>query len=46
VTTAEEKELMKELKVLDKVLMDLRDDLRYGENLSRISEELAAVKNA
>ena len=45
-TTTEEKELMKELKVLDKVLMDLRDDLRYGKNLSRISEELAAVKNA
>jgi ABC-type lipoprotein export system ATPase subunit len=45
-TTAEEKELMKELKVLDKVLMDLRDDLRYGKNLSRISDELAAVKNA
>ena len=45
-TTAEEKELMQELKVLDKVLTDLRDDLRYGKNLSRISDELAAVKNS
>ena len=44
-TTAEEKELMKELKVLDKVMTDLREDLRYGKNLSRISDELAAVKN-
>jgi ABC-type lipoprotein export system ATPase subunit len=45
-TTAEEKELMKELKVLDKVMTDLREDLRYGKNLSRISDELAAVKTA
>jgi len=45
-TTAEEKELMKELKVLDKVLTDLREDLRYGKNLSRISDELALVKNS
>jgi ABC-type lipoprotein export system ATPase subunit len=45
-TTAEEKELMQELKVLDKVMTDLREDLRYGKNLSRISDELAAVKNA
>ncbi|PUU94556.1 MAG: ABC transporter [Halanaerobium sp.] len=45
-TTAEEKELMQELKVLDKVLTDLRDDLRYGKNLSRISEELAEIKSA
>jgi ABC-type lipoprotein export system ATPase subunit len=43
-TTAEEKELMQELKVLDKVMTDLREDLRYGKNLSRISDELAAVK--
>jgi ABC-type lipoprotein export system ATPase subunit len=45
-TTAEEKELMQELKILDNVLTDLREDLRYGKNLSRISDELAAVKNA
>jgi ABC-type lipoprotein export system ATPase subunit len=45
-TTAEEKELMQELKVLDKVMTDLREDLRYGKNLSRISDELTAVKNA
>jgi ABC-type lipoprotein export system ATPase subunit len=45
-TTAEEKELMKELKVLDKVMTDLREDLRYGKNLSRINDELAAVKTA
>jgi ABC-type lipoprotein export system ATPase subunit len=45
-TTAEEKELMQELKVLDKVMTDLREDLRYGKNLSRISDELAAVKTA
>ncbi|PTX16686.1 ABC-type lipoprotein export system, ATPase component [Halanaerobium congolense] len=45
-TTAEEKELMQELKVLDKVMTDLREDLRYGKNLSRINDELAAVKNA
>ena len=45
-TTEEEKELMRELKVLDKVLTDLREDLRYGKNLSRISDELAAVKSA
>ena len=44
-TTAEEKDLMQELKVLDKVMTDLRDDLRYGNNLSRISDELAEVKN-
>jgi len=31
---------------LDKVLTDLRDDLRYGKNLSRISEELAEIKSA
>ncbi len=45
-TTAEEKELMQELKLLDNVLTDLREDLRYGKNLSRISDELALVKNA
>jgi len=45
-TTDEEKELMKELKVLDKVLTDLREDLRYGKNLSKISNELAEVKTA
>ncbi|TDO94422.1 ABC-type lipoprotein export system ATPase subunit [Halanaerobium saccharolyticum] len=45
-TTGEEKELMKELKVLDKVMTDLRDDLRYGNNLSRISDELAEIKTA
>ncbi|MGM0499263.1 MAG: ATP-binding cassette domain-containing protein [Bacillota bacterium] len=45
ITTAEEKKLMKELKVLDNVLTDLREDLRYGKNLSPLSDELAAVKN-
>ncbi|RAK08424.1 ATP-binding cassette domain-containing protein [Halanaerobium saccharolyticum] len=45
-TTVEEKELMQELKVLDKVMTDLRDDLRYGNNLSRISDELAEIKTA
>lgn len=44
-TTAEEKDLMQELKVLDKLLTNLRDDLRYGKNLSQISDELAAVKS-
>jgi ABC-type lipoprotein export system ATPase subunit len=42
-TSAEEKKLMKELKVLDKVLTDLREDLRYGNRLSRIKDELLAV---
>ncbi|MGM0548665.1 MAG: ATP-binding cassette domain-containing protein [Bacillota bacterium] len=45
-TSTAEKELMQELKVLDKVMTDLRDDLRYGNNLSKISEELSALKNA
>ncbi|MFW6000852.1 MAG: ATP-binding cassette domain-containing protein [Halanaerobium sp.] len=42
-TSAEEKELMKELKVLDKVMTDLREDLRYGNRLSRIKDELLTV---
>lgn len=42
-TSSEEKKLMKELKVLDKVLTDLREDLRYGNKLSRIKDELLAV---
>lgn len=42
-TSSEEKKLMKELKVLDKVLTDLREDLRYGSKLSRIKDELLAV---
>jgi ABC-type lipoprotein export system ATPase subunit len=42
-TSPEEKKLMKELKVLDKVLTDLREDLRYGNKLSRIKDELLAV---
>src|SRR6056297_601159 len=42
-TSAEENKLMEELKVLDKVLTDLREDLRYGNKLSRIKDELLAV---
>lgn len=45
-TTREEKQLMQELKVLDTLLTDLREELRYGKNLSRITDELAAVMEA
>ncbi|ADQ14263.1 ATP-binding cassette domain-containing protein [Halanaerobium hydrogeniformans] len=42
-TSAEEKELMQELKVLDKVLTNLREDLRYGNKLNRLNSKLNAV---
>ena len=42
-TSAEEKELMQELKVLDKVLTNLREDLRYGNKLNKLSSKLTAV---
>lgn len=42
-TSEEEKELMEELKVLDGVLTNLREDLRYGNHLSRISKELLSA---
>jgi len=45
-TTAEEKDLMQELKVLDNLLTDLRDELRFGKNLSCISEQLNEMKTA
>jgi len=42
-TSEEEKELMEELKVLDGVLTNLRENLRYGNKLSRISKELLSA---
>ncbi|MCC3144465.1 ATP-binding cassette domain-containing protein [Halanaerobium sp. Z-7514] len=42
-TSSEEKELMQELKVLDKVLTNLREDLRYGNKLKKLSHKLTAV---
>ncbi|SFL85256.1 ATP-binding cassette domain-containing protein [Halanaerobium salsuginis] len=43
-TTAEEKKLRRELQILDKLLGDLREDLRYGKKLGQISQQLTAIK--
>src|SRR6056297_3462349 len=45
-TSKMEKAMLKELKEIDRYLSEMREDLRYGKNLSRISDELAVVKNS